>query len=579
MNWRLLKVCAGAIALALVFVACGSGGDDGTDQGLDVGFDAAGELPIDSDVVYDLFDEDVNVSDVVDDVADDIPTTELPTDVSVDVDLDASDALEVSPDVPVVPDPALRLRDGGWLIGDLHMHSTYSDGEDSVAVTVGLAEYFTDPDFLAFHPAYDGFALDYIALTDHRTAVQNLDPDFVSEKVVLIPGEEFGGPGHACLFGVTDTVNHNANGGQTTVEDYFDGLEVAGAMGAVRSINHPFTTGIYFPWDLHNYDSMEIWNVKWAVSQPGASQATIDEWEVQKGATASVQFRRAADFQGIGGNAQALKFYEVLLSRGHHIAVVGGSDRHTVFGIGFPATWIKSTSRDVVGILDAIRARHTFVNRTPVAATIEMTVDVGTETYMQGDQIPIPAEGLEVTISLRTTRAAGGRLFLIGGHAIASDEELAGAIISENDLMVAVETDDFQIEYKTTVMPGDWFYPVVHEPLVQPGLDPVLTAQIPEIAATVAQISGENYSPLIGALFPYVDDLTFMSPENCDPAGWVADKAQCMPPDNNGMATIMLPDWIDRVLNVVVENGESSTEWCMGAAASAVMFVAESVPE
>jgi len=578
MNLRSVFMSVAVVAALMVFVACGSGTEPENDQGTDVGLDAAGELPPDSVVVPDMTD-DVIGDDSGSDAVADIPVADAPGDVMPDVDLDAVDAADVEPDVPVVPDPALRLREQGWLIGDLHMHSTYSDGEDSVAVTVGLAEYFTDPDFLAFNPEYDGFALDYIALTDHRTAIQNSDPDFFSEKVVLIPGEEFGGPGHACLFGVTDTVNHNANGGPTTTEDYFDGLEVAGAMGAVRSINHPFTTGIYFPWDLHNYESMEIWNVKWAVSQPGASQATIDQWEAEKGATASVQFRKAAEYQGIGGNAQALKFYEVLLSRGHHIAVVGGSDRHTVFGIGFPATWIKSTSRDVSGILDAIRARHTFVNRTPIAATIEMTVEAGDETFMQGDQIPIPAEGLEVTIKLRTTRAAGGRLFLIGGHAIASDLDLEGAVISENDLMVAIGTDDFQVEYTTTVMPGDWFYPVVHEPLVQPGLDPDLTAQIPEIAATVAQISGENYSPLIGALFPYVDDLTFMSPENCDPAGWVAGKAQCLPPDNNGMATIMLPDWIDRVLNVVVENGQSSTEWCMGAAASAVLFVEKGQPE
>lgn len=553
-------------------VACGSNGnptDDLTDVStVDQGGGDTAE-PIDAvepDVVADVRPDadDAAVDDVIADVAD----------ASADAsDVAVPDAVDVTEDVPVIPDPALRLRANGWLSGDLHMHSTYSDGEDSVGTVVALAEYFQDPAFLAFHPEYVGNQMDFMALTDHRTADQNNDPEFVSDTVVLIPGEEFGGPGHANLFGVTTTVDHNPDGGAITLQNYWDGFEAAGAQGAVRSINHPYTTGILFPWDIHNYDAMEIWNVRWAVSQPGSNKDDIDAWAVAKGVSPSLIYRKGAQYQGIGGNAQSLKFYEALLSRGYHIALVGGSDRHTVFDIGFPATWVRSDDRTVDGVKDGIRARHTFVARTPVSATIEMSMTIGGVDYRMGDQIPVGAEGEQVQIGLRVTRADGGRVFLIGGHRIESDEALEAAELGVNVVDTVVDGNDFETQLTTTVHPGDWFYPVVWEPLVPEGLDPELAAGIPDIAANVALVRDGDYSLLIAAMVPYVDDLTFMTPEYCDPAGWDADITQCIPADKNGMATIFTPDWIDRVLNVVVQDGASSTEWTMGGVGSAILFV------
>ena len=190
---------------------------------------------------------------------------------------------------------------------------------------------------------------------------------------------------------------------------------------------------------------MEIWNVRWAVSQPGANQQDIDAWEASKGEPVSPIYRKGAQYQGIGGNAQSLKLYEALLSRGYHVAVLGGSDRHIVFAEGFPATWVRVSDNSVDGV------------------------------------------------------KAG-------------------------------------------------------------------------IAANVALLRDGDYSLLIGAMVPYVDDMSFMTPDKCDPADCEADMAQCMLPDDNGMATIFTPDWIDRVLNVIVQDGVSSTEWTMGAAGSAVLF-------
>ncbi len=543
----------GVFLVAGLFLAvgawgCGSSGDVSDDSDLD-----------------DIRTDDVAPIDATDDVIQDA------------VGQDSASDAEIVEDVPVVPDPALRLRSQGWLIGDLHMHSNYSDGDDSVAIVVGLAEYLEDPAFLAFHPEYEGFGLDFIALTDHRKADQNSDPGFVSDRLILIPGEEFGSPGHVNLFGVTSTVQYNPDGGAVTTQNYQDGFDEAAAQGALRSINHPYTTGILFPWDIRTFEAMEIWNVRWAVSQPGANQADIDAWAANKGEPVSLIYRKGAQYQGIGGNAQSLKFYEALLSRGYHVAVVGGSDRHMVFAEGFPATWVRVSDNTVDGVKAGIAARHTFVTRTPVSATVEMSVTTSAGSYEMGDRVEIAPAGEEVTIKVRVTRARGGRLFLIGGHHVESDEALAEAELGVNDLDLSIDSDDFEAELTVTAQQGDWFYPVVWEVLIPEGLDPELAAEVPGIAANVAKVRDGDYSLLVGAMVPYVDDMSFLTPDKCDPVDWEADMGQCMQPDDNGMATIFTPDWIDRVLNVVVQDGVSSTEWTMGAAGSAMLFVSSPI--
>ncbi|MBM4372014.1 MAG: CehA/McbA family metallohydrolase, partial [Deltaproteobacteria bacterium] len=265
-------------------------------------------------------------------------------------------------------DPGVRMRTSGWMAGDLHLHSQHSDGEDSVAAVIQLAEYLEDPVFLAAHPEYHGNPLDFLSITDHRTVSQQSDPDHHSDRLVLLGGEEYGGPGHACLWGITEHIPHG-----DTHESYRQGVEAAHAAGGLFSINHPFTAKITFPWDVRTHDALEVVNTRWGVMGPSIAPEFLEAWELEHG-PASPFFRKATLFPGIGGNQQALVFYEAQLTLGVHVALVGGSDRHTLFPVGFPTTWVRSEGPDAQGILEGIRRRHTFVSRTPVSATVEVEV-------------------------------------------------------------------------------------------------------------------------------------------------------------------------------------------------------------
>ncbi len=489
--------------------------------------------------------------------------TVLPQDVAVDT----------PPDVPPPVDPALRMRAAGWLSGDLHMHSNYQGGDDPVATVVALAEYLQSPEFLAFHPEYVGNPIDFIALTDHRMVTQNSDPDFHSDKVVLIPGDEFGSPGHAGLWGITTHVPHDPDGDGSTRDDYAAAVDGAHAQGALYSINHPCLPNIPFPWDVRTHDAMEVWNTRWGLQGTPVSADDLATWEAKNGA-ASPFFRRAVAVQDEGGSGQFLRFYEAQLSVGVHVALVGGSDRHLLFAEGFPSTWVQAATRDVAGILEGIRKRHTFVTRTPASATIEMRVDVAGNSFAMGDEVQVPAEGAEATVTLRVGRANKGRVRLIRGTQAADDAALATTALGVVAFEAAIDGIDFTTTTPLTVHPGDWFYPVVHEPLVPEGLDPALAASIPAKAATLSLYTEQDYSPVIDALLEYIDQNVVLAPEQCNPADWIATNAQCMAIDQNGMATFFFPDWIDRLLNVLTESGTAS-QWTMGAVGSAARCVPE----
>jgi hypothetical protein len=478
---------------------------------------------------------------------------------------------EATEDTAVEPheDPGVRLRREQWLRGDLHMHTHHSDGDDPLPMVIELAEYLESDVFLAFHPEYEGNGLDFISLTDHNTLAQIEDPDHVSHRLILIPGIELTGNGHANAFGVPEEGVLDYVYGPGSHAAWLDTFETLLDADAVVSLNHPFTLRLFFAFDIRNHHSIEIWNTRWGLGAATLTPEDLDAWEAKHG-QASPAFRKALQFQGIGGNHQALKFYEAQLTMGLHVAVVGGSDRHALFPVGFPTTWVHSASDSVEGVLQGIRDRHTFVSRTPVAATVEMGIKVPGGEYRMGDKVWI-SDVEEAEFVVRVGRSKGGIVRLIRGSTVGDPEDLQQADLGHVAFEEFVTRDDETFRVRFAVEPGDWFYPMVMEALIPEGLDPELAQRAPKVASLAALGGSEDYGPIVEALMDFVDLNVILSPQYCDPELWDPSLMQCMPPDTNGVATFFFPDWLDRALNVIIEDGTPS-QWSMGAVGSAVVF-------
>ncbi len=553
-----------AVLALLVLVGAGcSSPDGGTDLAPDVAVGSDGGT--DGQRLEGVAAEGLTAGDTVDAVPDDVAAVPW------------CEGFEPAPEGSDFTDPGHRLRAEGWIRGDLHMHSPYSDGEDSLATLLSLVDYLQDPTFVAYHPEYEGNGIDYLSVTDHRTLDAPTDPDWNGDTLLLIPGEEIGGPGHANGWGLTDVVMVDPEGDGTILDDWKTVQDAVHSQGGLLSMNHPFSIGLEFPWDLREHDAVEIWNTAWTLMAATYTQTDLAAWEASHGA-ASPAFGRASALEGIGGNMQALKLVEAQLSLGMHPAVVGGSDRHALFVPGFPTTWVKVTDKTQVGFLDGVRDRKTFVSRTPVSATVELSIlrpfegENGApcmQRWDMGDRVPLHGEPLVVRI--RAGRAQGGLVRLIRGHAVQSDQALADSPLGEVVFEAAIDGPDVTVETSLTVEKGDWIYPMVLEPLVADGLPADKAKLLPKIAKAALQTGAEDYDALVEVFWDFMDFDTVLAPQDCDPAKWDPYKLQCLPPDVTGIASYFVPDWVSRGLNVLIENGEP-TAWCVGAVGSATVF-------
>ncbi|QUL55321.1 PHP domain-containing protein [Paenibacillus tritici] len=224
---------------------------------------------------------------------------------------------------------AYRVPDGGcevhvevklfhkhprWIRGDLHMHSVHSDG----AYTIGEAMQ-----------SCKDKGLEFMALTDHNNASQNIAALAADDQLVLIPGVELTSyKGHCNLLGHPDALDDFRI---LTPEQARRELQQATDKGAFISLNHPFCTNC--PWELGfdlPFDAVEVWNGPW---RP-INRAAVNWWQEQ-------------------------------LASGQKIIAVGGSDTHRVephARHGTPTAYVRSEAESQEEILRGIRAGHVVLS-------------------------------------------------------------------------------------------------------------------------------------------------------------------------------------------------------------------------
>jgi hypothetical protein len=235
-------------------------------------------------------------------------------------------------------DVSIRLieRKERWLTGDIHSHTAHSDGSVPVAD--------------AIHRARNS-RLDFVALTDHNTTVQNtirLD----EPGMLVIPGMELTTYyGHTIFLGLADPVE---DWRCSSPEDVAMKMAEAKEKGATVVINHPFQRSPGGRWQSGfdvAFDALEIWNGHWS------------------------------DL-----NRDGLAFWQELLVSGRRIPATGGSDFHLKNRRrhGRPSNHLNAKMSSIGGILSAIRAGRNVVMAAPDEASAEPT---GNDAPMFGDVI------------------------------------------------------------------------------------------------------------------------------------------------------------------------------------------------
>ena len=204
-----------------------------------------------------------------------------------------------------------------WLKGDLHMHSTASDGEHH-------------PYTLAQRAKKEG--LDFIAIADHNNYCEN-DHLPSLPGLTLIPAVEWTHyKGHINFFGVKAPFENSfiAN----SEEEMQALLAQVESRGALISLNHPKDAQCPYLWEAdRGFQMIEIWN---GPMRPG--------------------------------NLRAVQWWHQLLLTGRKIPIVGGSDFHRDKGLvrfAHPTTFVYADSPAAEDICKALSRGHSFVTASP----------------------------------------------------------------------------------------------------------------------------------------------------------------------------------------------------------------------
>lgn len=241
------------------------------------------------------------------------------------------------------------------LFGDLHMHSTASDGIFS-AYELGKSAKEK--------------GLDFIGIANHNNFSENLALPHIG-GLTFIPAVEWTHyKGHMNFFGVPAPFENSfiAN----TEEEMQSIISHAKSLGAVISVNHPICPICPYKWDDDDeaFDMMEVWNGPMRPS-----------------------------------NLKALDWWTELLKKGRHIPAVGGSDFHKprqFAKLGSPVTAVYSQSRSSEDILSAVKSGNCFVTECKDGVKIKLVYNgcvMGqTAEYDENSWLEIYTDAKKITL-------------------------------------------------------------------------------------------------------------------------------------------------------------------------------------
>jgi len=274
------------------------------------------------------------------------------------------------------------------VIGNLHVHTTYSDGTASYEEVAQAARRA---------------GLDFVVVTDHNVWVDGLEGYYGS--VLMLTGEEVHDPrhlpqaNHLLAFDVGTEIAPKASDTQELIDE-------VNRRGGLGFLAHPYERAgggeAPIPWedfDLSGYHGLEVWNY-------------MSEFKSLARFKLPAVYYAFFPERGIRGPfRETLRQWDQLLSDGKHLTAIGGADAHGMtYSLGplsrqlFPYEHLfrcvnthvltegmcnGSPDHDKALIYDGIRAGRTWVGYDLMASTYGFRFHArsGTRQVMIGQEL------------------------------------------------------------------------------------------------------------------------------------------------------------------------------------------------
>jgi hypothetical protein len=249
----------------------------------------------------------------------------------------------------------------GWYRGELHSHTTHSDGDCSVQELINNA--------VTNH-------LDFLAITDHNTTSTLYELNHANfQDLLIIPGFELTTfYGHALALGIDQWVDWRTGYNGWTINDA--ALEVKKLGGTFilahpNDIGSPRCTGCKWEYPDINFDlvdAVEIWNSGW--------------WE------------------GEGGNIKNLLQWQNLQQEPRHLPFTAGTDYHQAgdWEKKVAYTYVYATELSIKSILEGIRKGRVIISSGPWISLQGLKED-GQGIVEIGDTLNLSNQQVRITFS------------------------------------------------------------------------------------------------------------------------------------------------------------------------------------
>ncbi|MGQ9540219.1 MAG: CehA/McbA family metallohydrolase [Armatimonadota bacterium] len=197
-----------------------------------------------------------------------------------------------------------------WLKGNLHTHTTLSDGELSPEDTIR---------------AFIRRGCDYVALTDHDIIASPTEEHF--PQIIVLPGVEHSAQQHILRVNVLSTLPHDLS--------YQSVIDVTVQSGGLVILNHPNWGENYNHWRdsqlfaLERYHGIEIYN-------------NVIEY--------------------LEGSPYALDRWDKLLSQGRRVWGYANEDTHRTFQIGSAWNMVNVRERSKEALLEGLQSGRFYAS-------------------------------------------------------------------------------------------------------------------------------------------------------------------------------------------------------------------------
>ena len=283
----------------------------------------------------------------------------------------------------------------GWYRGELHAQSNYGRGKESVAKLIKRAE---------------SLRLDFLSIVDPNTLDSALDKDFESKSMVLIPGLEWGNDENGVALVYAPLFLPKKPETSSDMRTYTRLLQNQGALVFAGRPCFPLSV---WNWTGVPVDGIQAWCMGWDAIPPigitqvhernrGAKKITIERKNKQGNLETieRIRYNRsialAANSVGLSANGQAAKFWDLEMSKGIKLAMIGGSQTaNPKVPMASPVTYVYAKEQSLDGILNGILNGRTYVSSGLNGPQIDWVADIKDDGYIDttmGGQIPIDTE-------------------------------------------------------------------------------------------------------------------------------------------------------------------------------------------